>query len=175
MMHLLSWIAYRWVARQHKSFYKLGEPLSSNEREALLTYFNPDVLRKTRKVFLDKVQPLDFPTKLRLSLLKFLFQIRQLAGLTLMDCVFFRAGILDQDPRVIHSVLFHELVHVTQYDLLGSKEFIKRYLQSWAGNGFSYEKISFERVAYGLTHHYETFPDRPFSVKERVIQGLEIK
>jgi len=175
MIQVISTLANRWIMKQYKTFYELGEPLSMDEKEALRSYFDPDLLARTRKIFLDKIHPLDFLTKIRLSLLKFMFRIRGLAGLTLIDCVFLKSGFWSADPQMVRSILFHELVHVTQYDLLGSGEFIRRYFQSWQDNGFSYEKISFERVAYGLTHHYETFPKRPFLVKEKVLQGFEIR
>ena len=175
LIRALSWVANRWIVKQKKAFYRLGEPLSFEEKEALRPYFDLEVLEKTRKVFLDRIHPQDIPTKIRLSLLKTIFQTRKLAGLTLSDCVFLLAGLYSSNSQSAQSVLFHELVHVTQYRLLDTYGFIRRYFQSWADNGFSYHKISLERVACGLAHHYETFPGKPFSVSERVLAGFEIR
>ncbi len=175
MIQFLAQVAARWIRKQNDVFYSLGEPLEADEKHALSPYFDKQILEKTRKLFLNRIHPPDLPRKFRLSLLKFIFRLNKLAGLTLSNCVFLAPGLFDADPKVSRSVLFHELVHVSQYDLLSPQGFIKRYFQSWADNGYSYHKISLERVAYGLTHHYDAFPDKPFSVKERVIQGLEIK
>ncbi len=170
MIQLLSWIAFRWVRKQQQTFYKLGEPLSDSEKEVLLPYFSPETLMETRKVVLDRIHPNNFPAKVRLSILKTIFRFQNLAGLTLDNCVF----LTGQSASVL-STLFHELIHVTQYEALTPRGFLRSYFQSWQDNGFSYHKISLERVAYGLTHHYETFPGKPFNVKERVLAGMEMK
>ena len=170
MIPLLTWIAFRWVRKQQHTFYKLGEPLSDSEKEVLLPYFSPEILNQTRKVILDRVRPLNFSAKVRLSILKTIFRFQNLAGLTLDRCVF-----LTGKSALELSTLFHELIHVTQYQALTPRGFLRSYFQSWRDNGFSYHKISLERVAYGLTHHYETLPGKPFNVKERVLAGMEMK
>ncbi|MBI4971464.1 MAG: hypothetical protein HZC17_06460 [Candidatus Omnitrophica bacterium] len=170
MIYILSWLAQRWAKKQQKAFYHLGEPLSDIEKAAFLPYFSLDILERVRKVVLGKTHPLDILTKIRLSMLKTVFRCRHLAGLTLINCVF-----LDRQSEASLPTLFHELVHVLQYDVLSAEGFLKRYFKSWAHHKFQYHQIALERVAYSLTHHYVTFPDKPFSVEERVLAGLEIK
>jgi hypothetical protein len=63
-------------------------------------------------------------------------------------------------------LLFHELVHVVQYRLLGVSEFARLYVRGFIASG-SYENIPLERCASGLE---ERFARRgaPFSVEDEV-------
>ncbi len=53
------------------------------------------------------------------------------------------------------GLLFHELVHVVQYDVLGVDEFTRLYVGGWAAGGFSYRDIPLERMAYRLQAEFE--------------------
>ncbi|MBI4397696.1 MAG: hypothetical protein HY586_01050 [Candidatus Omnitrophica bacterium] len=170
----LVFLATRWVGKQKKVFYSLGKPLGEKEKQGLAGFFEPALLEHVKIVYLERLHPASLLTQARLWLLKIIFRKQHLAGLTLGGCVFVTDSI-QTGEKINLSILFHELVHVTQYELLGIKEFLKQYLTSWAYHEYSYPQIALERVAYGLTHHFETFPGKPFSVKERVIGGLEIK
>jgi hypothetical protein len=53
----------------------------------------------------------------------------------------------DQDPE---ALVFHELVHVVQYDLLGGvEEFMTRYVYGMRGAGWVHGMIPLEAMAYG--------------------------
>lgn len=65
-------------------------------------------------------------------------------------------------------VVFHELVHVVQYAVLGVQGFITRYVRSWFENGLDYYGISLETQAYALQQRYEKTPGQGFPVKDEV-------
>ena len=64
--------------------------------------------------------------------------------------------------------LFHELVHVVQYENLGLTEFAARYARGFLTGG-SYEGIPLERSAYELDARFATSPARPFSGGRRSV------
>jgi hypothetical protein len=74
-----------------------------------------------------------------------------------------------QTIRDWYPLLFHEMVHVVQYSILGLDSFIARYLRAFAVAGMDYEQNEFEREAYALTRRFESAPETPFSVDAAVL------
>ncbi|MFN2570846.1 MAG: hypothetical protein ABR537_04420 [Gemmatimonadales bacterium] len=68
-------------------------------------------------------------------------------------------------------LLFHELVHVVQYDVLGLDEFVRRYVRGWVENGFQYSRIPLERSAYELDGRFRAGAPG-FSVRAEVGRQL---
>jgi hypothetical protein len=66
-------------------------------------------------------------------------------------------------------ILFHELVHVEQYRLLGIPRFSELYVRGFLV-GASYEEIPLERNAYLLDGRYEKDPTLHFSVADEVAE-----
>ncbi len=86
---------------------------------------------------------------------------------------------IPQQPRVSRpgapsGLLFHELVHVVQYRLLGIGGFIHGYVTGWAAAGFVYEAIPLEREAFDLEQRFEREPQRHFSVRTLVSRRLAL-
>jgi hypothetical protein len=84
----------------------------------------------------------------------------------------FMAAITFVDMVVSHGpydnrTLFHELVHVVQYEKLGVAEFAAKYVRGFL-NGGSYEAIPLEVNAYGLDARFAGEPAKPFSVETEV-------
>jgi len=72
------------------------------------------------------------------------------------------------------ATLFHELVHVAQYQRIGVDRFLHHYVTSWAQAGFRYERIILEMHAYGLDREF-SYSAAPFSVIQRLailMQGM---
>jgi hypothetical protein len=83
-------------------------------------------------------------------------------------------SITFSDTVVTHGplkdrILFHELVHVEQYRLLGIPRFSELYVRGFLVGG-SYEKIPLERNAYLLDERYEKDPTLHFSVDDEVAE-----
>jgi hypothetical protein len=82
------------------------------------------------------------------------------------------AAITFVDTIVSHEqftneLLFHELVHVVQYEKLGLADFSRKYVTGFL-NGGSYETIPVERNAYQLAARFAAAPMNPFSVEAMV-------
>jgi hypothetical protein len=82
------------------------------------------------------------------------------------------AAVTFVDTIVSHEMftdrlLFHEPVHVVQYEKLGLGEFSARYVRGFLSGG-SYEAIPLELNAYELEARFAAAPMNPFSVEAEV-------
>ncbi len=94
-----------------------------------------------------------------------------MAGITLGDTILIaRADAVPTSEWL--PLLFHELVHVVQYELLDFPEFIRRYVGGWVRNGFLYAAIPLEQHAYELETMFRSNPGEPFSVHDEVRKRL---
>jgi hypothetical protein len=83
-----------------------------------------------------------------------------MAAITFVDTVVFHEPFTDR-------LLFHELVHVVQYEKLGLEGFASKYVRGFL-NGGSYEAIPLEMNAYQLDARFAAAPTRVFSVADEV-------
>lgn len=94
----------------------------------------------------------------------------QMAGITFIDTVILSDAYFEETDLV--SLLFHECVHVVQYNQLGVEGFMRRYVEGWAANGMDYFSIPLERDAYELERQFRFAPHRPFSAEDSVALRL---
>jgi hypothetical protein len=140
-----------------------GRVLSAAERFILGGYFSHKTLDGVRITVVPGIQnpPFysDFPTEVLHGL-----DFRGMAGITFADVVVMRQDLV-QIGHDWMSLVFHELVHVVQYGLLGIDAFVDRYLRGWAENGFEYRRIPLEMMAYDLQ---DAHLEGRFSIEEYV-------
>jgi hypothetical protein len=124
--------------------------------------FFPDaVLRETGLVQAVLPEPVLYPM-VRMLGVRGLLDMSMIGAITLMDVVAY--------PEDIDlSTLFHELVHVVQYRVLGLRQFAKLYVGGFLRGG-DYERIPLELQAYELGSRFDTEPGALFDVEEDVIR-----
>ncbi|MBI2602439.1 MAG: hypothetical protein HYW48_05220 [Deltaproteobacteria bacterium] len=71
-------------------------------------------------------------------------------AITFDKTIFVKKGNLENE-----DMFFHELVHVAQYNVLGNKDFMLRYLRD-VFRGTPYEGIKLEQMAYSLEQYYKS-------------------
>ena len=160
-----------WVNAQMALHRGFARPLAVNLREAMKPYFSQATLQSARLRWVRKVEYPDF----------FLEGARKAgarapADLRAMDGITFgRIILLAQSPRSTrrsrHALVFHELVHVVQYELLGIEEFVRRFAR--AIYEFDYEAIPIEVQAYELQSRFEGTRRKRFSVEDEVVNKLD--
>jgi hypothetical protein len=94
------------------------------------------------------------------------FDRGSLPDFDVMVAVTFMDTIITHEP-FMNELLFHELVHVVQYEKLGLAEFAGKYVRGFLGGG-SYEAIPLERNAYQLAARFAAAPMSPFLVEAEV-------
>ena len=83
-----------------------------------------------------------------------------------MTAITFVDTIVSHEPFT-NELLFHELVHVVQYEKLGLADFADKYVRGFLSGG-SYEAIPLERNAYQLAARFAAVPMNHFSVEADV-------
>jgi hypothetical protein len=139
-----------WMESQRAEYFPRFWPLTATEHTALASYFAEECLSAAP---LAKVERIPSPPFLGAVLrqLEFIgervhFNFSGASGITFQEC------ILIAVPEVGPDLLFHELVHVEQYRLLGVQAFARAYVQGVVDSGFVYDKIPLEAVALEMSN-----------------------
>lgn len=163
---------YQWVKEQQAVHRPLARMLSDVERLEYAQFFDSRTLDLVRVRIVPAIQNPGFYQVFR-PLLQNLgipeLDFSTMAGITFVDTILLSQWQMLSDVR---PLLFHELVHVVQYETLGAQAFVERYVHGWATNGFHYHAIPLERDAYELQARYEANPCLAFSVIEEVRRKL---
>jgi len=99
------------------------------------------------------------------------FEEAALPDFSLMTAITFVDTVVSHEPFKARP-LFHELVHVLQYERLGVAEFAMRYVRGFLGGG-SCESIPLEMSAYELDGRFASAPTNAFSVASEVGAWIE--
>tara|TARA_B110000116_G_C16795199_1_gene566239 strand:- start:249 stop:833 length:585 start_codon:yes stop_codon:yes gene_type:complete len=164
--------ATSWIMNQRTIHRALAEPLSETTLAALQGFFNRDTLERVR---VRRVPVIDNPS---------FYSAFEDAGesvpldFDVWAAITFGDVILISETQTVgplsHSILFHELVHVVQFKILGIHEFARRYVSSFVQSGFNYMTIPLESVAFDLQGKFEKCAENKFSAEEEISSQLVI-
>jgi hypothetical protein len=129
-----------------------------------LPFLRKSGLTETRIVRATMPEPMLYPLVSLLGI-KGLLEMSSIGAITLVDVVAY-PDQLDRDT------MFHELVHVVQYRVLGLRRFARLYVKGFL-EGRGYEGIPLEQQAYELGARFKRRPEDIFSVEDDVIRRLE--
>ena len=140
-----------WIEWQRAEHLPVARPLTDRERTTLRAHFAEETLAQARVARVERVPSPPFFGGI-LKQLEFIgkrvhFNFSA-AGITFGECV------LVVDRGVPIDLLFHEMIHVEQYRILGMKEFARAYVQGIVDSDFIYEKIPLEAIAFGMTARF---------------------
>jgi len=141
-------LAYPWLLEQRDQCMAGARPLSVGERLWLQDYYDRRILDMVRLATVDRITNPPFYADL-IEAGRPVMDLSGALGITLIDCVVVRK-FLRQDSDSWLSLLFHELVHVVQFDILGSRGHLEAYLRGWADNGYQYHNVPLEVQAHRL-------------------------
>jgi hypothetical protein len=170
------WLSYliemgqQWLQEQRNLYIARARSLTADEKKLLQGYYDNKILDKVRLSAVDRISNPTFYTELVKSGNPIL-DISGSAGITFIDCIVIRKEFRKDFP-VWNSILFHELVHAVQYEVLGLKRLIEAYLTAWSQNGYSYDRIPFEIQARRLEIRFSR-REPPFSVRKAVERELK--
>ena len=72
-----------------------------------------------------------------------------------------------------HSLVFHEMVHLVQYDELGIFEFARRYVIHFMQNRLNHLAIPLESLAFDLQVKFENWEAKPFFAEAEVRANID--
>lgn len=148
----MSWPARAWVRSRSAHYHAKGLPISPADLDWLVPFHAPHLLADVRIC----------RAPLRLS---------RFAGMTYGAAILISPDA-PSEGAAWRRLIFHELVHVVQYDILDIDAFIDMYLREWAEGGYRYRAIGLEEDAYAIESLYTAGPLQPFSVRAEVERRL---
>ncbi len=161
---------HEWICEQRNFHLPKARPLSSEEKSRLAGYFENRLLDLARVVSVDRIQNPKFYGALKKSGVPIPLDFSTAVGLTLIDCILIRKELQPGTTAFI-STLFHEMVHVVQFDILGIKGHIELYADSLREGDYQYHSVILERQAYALTDRFDR-GESSFSVSAVIGQEL---
>lgn len=153
-----------YIGEQRQTYRRRAVPLGLNQIASMRPFFPVTALNSARVVALAGEQVGNPPFYGQLVGMGIaadsLPDFAAMAAITFVDTVVSHGPYDDR-------LLFHELVHVVQYEKLGLAEFAGKYVRGFLSGG-SYEAIPLEMNAYELDARFATAPARVFSVNAEV-------
>jgi len=163
----IAWVVLQvaaYIERQRRSFLRGAAPLSQNQMAVMASFFPESTLNSARIVMLRGIRVGNPP--FYEELVQMGFEAGSLPDFAHMAAITFVDTIVSHEP-FINELLFHELVHVVQYQKLGLADFAAKYVRGFLGGG-SYEAVPLEKNAYELDARFAAAPAKPFSVEAEV-------
>lgn len=168
---LVARLGRSWVADQRERHRPRARPLEPDRRAGLEPFFAAWVLDAVRVRMVERIDPPPLVGMLKSLGIPLPLEIERIAGIAFVDTVVLLDSVAGS-RRV--PLLFHEMVHVVQYHLLGLGGFMDRYVRGWLESGRTYRSIPLERDAYALTARFTGAPDEPFDVVAEVERRLGV-
>jgi hypothetical protein len=158
-----------YIEWRRQTYRGSAVPLDAHQRTAMHPFFPASALESARVVVLagERVSNPHFYGEL----LKMGFEAGSLPDFADMAAITFMDTVVSHEP-FMDRLLFHELVHVVQYEKLGLAEFAAKYVKGFLSGG-SYEGIPLEMNAYELDARFATTQTKPFSVADEVQSWID--
>jgi hypothetical protein len=161
----------QWVESQINKYRSTARNLTEAEKTEFEPFFEQKILHAAGIKLVPIIENPDFYAVLQEMKMPRLLDFKMVAGITFKDTIVLSQSVL-RSKLAPKSLLFHELVHVVQYEVLGVRRFVERYVQGWVKGGLDYYAIPLEIHAYDLEQRYERDPKAGFSVREEVLKRL---
>jgi len=115
-----------YLHEQREHFWAIGHPLEQGQRDAMAPFFAPALLRQARVVVLDRQRIPNPPFYAEAKALGFtnLPELTHMPSVTFEDVLVFHDEITDRR-------LFHALVHVVQFQVLGLESYAERFVRAF--------------------------------------------
>lgn len=161
LVPLISWMTAGYIGYHRKRLVGKSSPISENVRAHLRGFFSDAMLARTRIIQAAMPEPIVYPLVKVLGI-KGLLEMSSIGAITLID-------VIAYPEQLGFSTLFHELVHVVQYQVLGLKRFAELYVKGFL-NGGGYYGIPLEKQAYELGARFDAEPGKVFLVEQEVVR-----
>jgi len=167
MIAQLANMVEEYITSSRKKYAPQAVGLTDAQRATMQPFFSAAVLDAARLCVLrgTRVSNPSMYAMAKMMGIRNLPDFSDMAAITFVDVVV-------SHEEFTNALLFHELVHVTQYAQMGLKEFAARYVNGFIQGG-SYEEIPLEKNAYLLESRFSQNRGEPFSVDDEVRQWRE--
>lgn len=163
----IEWVVQQvliYIQHQRQTYRPSAATLTLSQKNVMRPFFLEPTLDSTRLVTLAGLRVPNPP--FYGELIKMGFQPASLPDFSLMTAITFVDTVVSHE-QFTDRVLFHELVHVVQYEKLGLAQFAAKYVRGFLVGG-SYEAIPLEMNAYELDARFSAAPAKAFSAEAEV-------
>jgi hypothetical protein len=167
----IAWVTQqvaKYIEQQRQIYRGAAVPLDNRQTAAMQRFFPASTLDSTRIAVLTGQHVSNPP--FYVEVIKMGFEAGSLPDFALMNAITFVDTAISHEP-LTDRLLFHELVHVLQYEKLGVSEFAAKYVAGFLHGG-SYKAIPLEMNAYELDARFSAAPTKSFSVETEVEQWI---
>ena len=153
-----------WTRSEREKHYPRGQPLTENERNKLTGFFSPEILESFRTRDLSQVpETIPYPPfyeKVRAGGTRMVPDAAHMTAMPFIDVALFNR------PPTLRTI-FHTLVHVTQYAVVGFERVMRGYFEVINESGL-WMVVPYEEQAYQLDARFTADPASLFSVDQEV-------
>lgn len=163
----IAWITGQveaYITGQRATYRASAVALSPAQTATMSPFFAQTILGATRLIVLAGTQVVNPP--FYGQLIRMGFPVALLPNFSNMAAITFVDTLVFQVP-ITARTLFHELVHVVQYERLGLPTFAAKYVTGFLTGG-SYPNIPLEVNAYQLDAQFAAAPTKGFAVDAEV-------
>jgi hypothetical protein len=167
MISQLASMVEDYVTSSRKKYASQAVPLTDEQRTAMQPFFSAAVVDSARLCVLRGTR-VSNPSMYAMAKMMGVRNLPDFAGMTAISFV----DIIVSHQEFTDELLFHELVHVTQYAKMDLKEFAARFVNGFIQAG-SYEDVPLEKMAHALENRFCQNATQMFSVEDEVGQWLK--
>jgi hypothetical protein len=156
--------AVSWMQEQRESFLPSSHPLSEEQNRNLQSFFSAEILGRLRVVDAhatgQKIPYPPFYEKVRAGGARVVPDAAHMTAMPFID-----VAVFNRQPTL--RTLFHTLVHVAQFEVVGVERVMKGYFETLNESGL-WMVVPYEEQAYQLDARYTRGPHDTFSVEKEV-------
>jgi hypothetical protein len=167
MVSQLASMVEDYITSSRKKYAPQAVALTDAQRSAMEPFFSAAVLDSARLCVLRGTR-VQNPSMYAMAKMMGIHNLPDFADMTAITFV----DVIVSHEEVTDSLLFHELVHVTQFAQMDLKEFAGRFVNGFIEGG-SYEEVPLEKMAHELESRFSQNPTQVFSVEDEVRQWRE--
>lgn len=155
------------VRKREQTYLPRAMPLSEAQKSAMQPFFPRSVLEEVRVLELkeERVPNPSYHERAARRGYRLMLDFRHMPHISHPQLIIFQEKI---SPRL----LFHALVHVVQYAVLGLETYLELYVRAFTHIG-SYASVPLEVQAFRLDQRYTENPSSVFSVEDEVRQWAD--
>jgi len=155
-----------YLRQQREHYVTTARPLRQEHKARMWPYFSPELLEQVRMVELEgeRVPAPAFYAEARAQGFDNLPEITHMDSLTFVDVVVF-------NEKPSERSLFHGLVHVVQFQMLGVERYTELFVQSFMRTKTHYT-VPLEAHAFSLTSQFLRPSVEKFSVEDQVLRWI---
>lgn len=151
-----------YLRQQKEQYLTSAVSLSPEQQTALAGFFSRSLLERVRVVEL-RGKPIPTPLEsMKAEVAKHmkLPEVAHMDSFTFVDLVAFRDAVAERR-------LFHALVHVVQFTILGVEPYLDLYIRAFLRTG-NYLTVPLEMQAFQLDTRFAQAPQEPFGVEDEI-------